>query len=198
MRRRRARNQVTNRYLLPPHKDANLEADRSRPTKYATATTRLNQLADLCGFKEVHIPRAVFPTGASQLGWNKEGRAALGRRAPNSEMPNWYDRASRNAELRPRNDILQKCRDGRGPFSAFTLPRNYPNEPGNGEDSSSADSTSTLSSSGCEVYISDLGDTAGELSGYAASAQNVCGSYCNPLRSRYDNTGFLRGVFPGG
>ena len=80
--------------------------------KYATALAFFRRIAKLCGFGEKFTPRshrAVLPTWAAQLGWRKEDRAALGRRGPNSEMPNWYDRADRNAELRVRNEIIQKA-----------------------------------------------------------------------------------------
>ena len=130
----------------PPHTDAGWEDDWSRPTKYATAMARLNQNASLRGFKEVErsisSPRDGPPTGDPQFGWEKEGRTYLGRRGPDSEMQNRYDRSRRNAELRARNDILQKCRYGWKPTSAPTLPRKRPNTPENGADSSSVDSTS--------------------------------------------------------
>ena len=152
------------------HTDAQWNIQTSKPMKYATAFACLQRLAKYCGFADVkytlHSPRAVMPTWANQLGWSKEDRTALGRWAPNSEMPNWYDRAVCNTELRLRYTIIQNCRSGWTPLQAFALPK--PKITDNKNDSSSADSTSVLDSSEQEVDIADLDDTGGKLSGYAS------------------------------
>ena len=113
-------------------------------------------------------PRAVLPTWAAQLGWGEEDRTALGRWAPNSEMPNWYGRAVCNTELRLRNDIATKVSEGWKPTGAFELPTKRPT-PAPEEEESSADSTSVVTSSEEEVNIADLDDTDSAVSGYAAS-----------------------------
>ena len=141
--------------------------------KYASALACLRRLAKICGFEGIytlHSPRAVLPTWAAQLGWHKEDRTALGRWAPNSEMPNWYDRAVCNTELRLRNTILSKYNEGWKPSGAFELPMNKStNAKQNNDDSSSIDSTSVVTSSEEEVNIADLDDCDGNLSGYAPS-----------------------------
>ena len=108
------------------HCDEQWGLDSSRPMKYSTALARLRRLAKICGFGGIYTlrsPSAVLPTWAAQLGWHKEDRTALGRWAPNSEMPNWYDRAVCNTELRLRNTILSKYNEGWKPSGAFELPK---------------------------------------------------------------------------
>ena len=138
--------------------------------KYDTALTCFRRLAKLCGLGEkftLHIPMAVLPTWAPHLGWHKEGRAALGMRTSNSEIPNWYVRAVCNAELRLRNEIIQKI-PTRKPAGAFDLPKKRQSAQ-NEDDLSRVDSTSVATSSEEEVNIADLGDTSILVSGYAPS-----------------------------
>ena len=157
--------------LFPPHCNGEWALGSSRPMKYAAALACLRRTTRMCGFDEkftLRSPRAVLPTWAAQLGWRKEDRAALGRWAPNSEMPNWYDRDVCNAELRLRNEILTKYHNGRTPPAAFELPKTKPTQESN-DDLSPIDSTSAVTSSGEEVNIGDLDNTNGSLSGYFAS-----------------------------
>ena len=113
-------------------------------------------------------PRAALPTWDAQLGWRKEDRAALGRRAPNSGMPNWYGRAVCNAEIRLRNEILAKYQEGWKPSSDFELPMKKPTQQQE-DDLSSIDSTSAVTSSEEEVNIAGLDDSNITLSGYTPS-----------------------------
>ena len=142
--------------------------DMPRPTKYAAASSFFRRLTKLWGYGDkflLRIPSAFLPTWADQLGWRKEGHADLGRWGPNSEMPNWYGRAARNAELRLRNEIIQKVQQWRKPAGAFELPkRRRPTELDG--DLSSVDSASDVTSSGGEVNIDDLDDTDSGISGY--------------------------------
>ena len=141
--------------------------------KYPAALCCLRRLTELCGFDDkytLHSPRAVLPTWAAQLGWHKEDRTSLGRWAPNSEMPNWYDRAVCNTELRLRYNILTKYNEGWKPSAAFELPKsNKLPQKETEDDLSSVDSTSVVTSSEEEVNIADLDDCDGILSGYAPS-----------------------------
>ena len=107
-----------------------------------------------------------MPTWADQLGWGEEGRTSLGRWPPNSEIPNRYDRAVCNTELRSRNEIIQKCQIGWKALPAFALQQKK-KQNGNAEESSSADSASAIDSSDREVNIADLEDNEGSLSVYA-------------------------------
>ena len=121
-----------------------------RPIKYSAALARLRRRAKLCGIGAkftLHSPRAVLPTWDAQLVWHEEDRTALGRCVPNSEMPNWYDRAVCNAELRLRNEIVQKIQQGWKPPCAFELPKTR-RKTENDNDLSSVDSTPVVTSSG--------------------------------------------------
>ena len=57
------------------------------------------------------------------MGWRKEGGAALGWRSPNSEMPNWYDRAVRNTELHWRGEITNRVQGRWRPRGDFEIPK---------------------------------------------------------------------------
>ena len=84
---------------------------RTHPARNDAELSCFRRLAELCGTGEKFATRsrwAVLPTWASQIGWRIEGRAALGRRGPNSEIPDRRDRAARSDELRFRNEIVQK------------------------------------------------------------------------------------------
>ena len=72
------------------HCDEDWSLDSSGPMKYATALACLRRMAKLRGFDDkftLRIPRAALPTWASQLGWRKDGRTALGRRALSQKCP---------------------------------------------------------------------------------------------------------------
>ena len=139
--------------------------------KYATALACLRRIAKLCGFGEkftILSPRGVLPTWAAHLGWRKEDRTALGRLAPNTEMPTRYGRAVCNSELRLRIEITHNVQQGWKPPGSFELPKKRP--PRQGEDAlSSVDSTSVVASSEEEGNIADLDDTNSAVSGYTPS-----------------------------
>ena len=99
-----------------------------------------------------------------QLGWRKEGRAALGRCAPNSEMPNWYVRAACNAERSLMSEIIQKVQQGRKPSGAFELPKKR--KPTECDDLSSVESTSAPTSSEEEINIADIDDADIRIPGH--------------------------------
>ena len=92
--------------------------------KYATSQASLRRLAKLCGFDEKFAPRApreVLPTWPAHLGWHKAIRTALGTWGRNSEIPNGYDRAVRNTELRFRGEILPKVQERWNPRASSEL-----------------------------------------------------------------------------
>ena len=76
-----------------------------------------------------HSPRTWFATCARQLLFSKDERNMLGHWAPNSDMPDRYDRAYCATELRLRNSVLQRVADGWCPAHAFEVP-NDPEEKG--------------------------------------------------------------------
>ena len=152
-------------------RDDDWSMDSPRPMQYATALACFRRLDKLCGFGEkftLRSPRDVLPTWGAQLGWRKEDRTALGRRAPISEMPNRFDRAVCNTELRLRNEIIQRENEGWKPSASFDLPKKKPAQASE-DDLSSVDSASAVNSSDEEVNIADLDDTNSVMSGYAPS-----------------------------
>ena len=139
--------------------------------KYATALVCLRRMAALFGVDDkftLRIPREVVPTWDAQLGWRKEDRTALGRWAPNSEMPNWYGHGVCNTEPRLRNEILTKYLEGWKPSASFDLPKKKQTQQQEG-DFSPIDSTSAVTSSAEEVNIDDLDGSGSTLSGRTPS-----------------------------
>ena len=162
--------------------------------KYDTAFACLRRLENIFGYEgefTMRSSRAVFPTWPAQLGRNKEDRGALGRWAPNSEMPRWYVRAVCNAELRLRNQITERVQQGWKPSGSPELPKKRPARQ-TGGDASSVDSTSAVTSSVKEVNISDLGDANSVVSGYAPSLWAIR----NPVCSHWGKRAYVGGRFP--
>ena len=94
-----------------------------------------------------HSPRTWFATCARQLLVSKGERNMLGHWAPNSDMPEHYDRAYCATELRIRNSVFLRVADGWVPARAFEVP-NGPDEKGAGTplESPSVGDTSETSS----------------------------------------------------
>ena len=93
--------------------------DSPHPMKYSAALACFRMISKFCGFGEKFTlisPMTFFPTCDSQLGWRKEDRTAVGRWGSDSAMPNRYDRAARNAQLRLRNEIIEKISKGGDPL----------------------------------------------------------------------------------
>ena len=130
-------------------------------SKIATAGTTqalLKRIEVLLGFSlglKIHSPRSWASTCANQLLYSREDREKLGRWAPGSLMPDLYDRAVCATELRLRDEILNKIREGWSPSLPFETPGK---EKAGSEDAetSSASSTSETSSVISEENIADL------------------------------------------
>ena len=136
--------------LISPHCNGDWPMDSSRPTKYATSLAFLRRPSKMCGFAvefTPRCPREILPTRTAQIGWRKDDRTALWRRAPNSAIPTWYDRTVGKAEPRFRNEIIKKVNDGRKPSADSELPNKKPAQQGEGALSSAGPNPVVTSSS---------------------------------------------------
>ena len=134
------------------------------PGKIGTAGTtqaaiqRLEKFFGVSLGLKIHSPRTWAATCANQLLYSREDREKLGRWAPGSLMPDVYDRAVCVTELRLRDQILEKIRNGWSPSQSFETPGKNKTEVEDAE-TSSASSTSETSSVTSEVDIADLYDS---------------------------------------
>ena len=110
-----------------------------------------------CALK-IHSPRSWHATLAKQLLYSREDREKLGHWAPGSLMPDLYDRATCATELRLRDEILQRIREGWAPAGPYEVPNTQASTQMDAE-SSEMESTSVLSETdNSEVNIADLSD----------------------------------------
>ena len=109
------------------------------------ALSRLEQSFGLNTHFRIHPPRSWCATIARQLLYSREDREKLGLWAPGSLMPELYDRATCATELRLRDEILTKIKEGFVPAGPFELAKKAGAEIK--AESSDATSTSVLSTS---------------------------------------------------
>ena len=107
------------------------------PAKYATVRRRLDSLItawglDCAGTITLHSPRNFLPSLGCQQGLSCEARTRLGHWSISSAMPERYNRLACVDELRIRNDLMEKLRDGWRPVAPFEVPT-LATEPGLGQ-----------------------------------------------------------------
>ena len=84
--------------------------------------TRIEKEFGMENHLKIHSPRTWYATLARQLAYRREDREKLWHWAPGSLMPDVYDRAACVSELRLRDEILEKIRNGYKPVSPFEVP----------------------------------------------------------------------------
>lgn len=123
-----------------------------------------------------HSSRGAFDTFTSHLGRGGAGRETIGRRAPRPQMPAAYDRSECITELRLRNDVAQRMKNGRTPSCVSELPFTHPrktNQIGSfaeETDSSSQRSPDAEDAGKVEKNTIKMDDAANEITGYFESA----------------------------
>ena len=150
---------------LYPWVDKNWMSNTSRKATLGSTQAALTRLGKSLGFNtgiRAHSPRSWYATIARQLLYSREDREKLGHWAPGSLMPELYDRATCATELRLRDEILSKIKNGFKPSGPFeVVNKNAANADAESSDASSTSVVSTDEGEFSEVDIADLSDVLG-------------------------------------
>ena len=129
-----------------PHVSNEWVIDYHRAGTFGVVQARINLLVKEFGATQakLHSFRNWGPTCARQLRFPREEREVIGHWAPGSRMPDHYDKAVCATELKLREAMLAKLREGWRPSKDFEV-QGDDTQPGAKAESSSDESTSVTS-----------------------------------------------------